>query len=105
MSDEKLWRVLVMYDNGVGGDWTSHFMSRSEAEAMCKAEDRITSFGWIMDDNGRLENYGGTKYEHAPSHTPLSERLKVGSRFVDVTPDKSGTTGVVGAEAFRNNKK
>ena len=46
-----------------------------------------------------IVHFGGNK------PTPLSERLKLGSNSVDVTPDKSGTTGVVGAEGIRNNKK
>ena len=53
----------------------------------------------IADAAYEIVHFGGKK------PTPLSEPLKVGSRFVDATPDKSGTTGVVGAEAFRNNKK
>jgi hypothetical protein len=104
--DEKIWRVLVQYENGHSGDWTSPFMSRSEAEVMREAEDRFTSYGWIMDIHGRLEDYGAKDYEHAPKLAPpLSKRLKLGPNLVDVTPDKSGTTGIVGAEAFRNNKK
>jgi hypothetical protein len=66
MSDAKIWRVLTEYENGMSLPSLSDFVTRAEAEVLLQ-EGRSWSrqWAWIMDIDGRLEQYGGTRYESA----------------------------------------
>jgi hypothetical protein len=70
MSNDKIWRVLTEYENGLSGPSLSDFVTRAEAEVQLQEGlSWSRQWAWIMDIDGRLEKYGGARYESAD--TPL----------------------------------
>jgi hypothetical protein len=55
LSDEKIWRVVVSYENARGGDWYGPLETLAEAKARLKQELKWSrQCEWIEDANGTV---------------------------------------------------
>jgi hypothetical protein len=53
LSDEKIWRVVVTFDDARGGDWYGPLETLAEAKARLKEESVWSrQVQWIEDANG-----------------------------------------------------